>query len=82
MKPRHPGGHVVLEELRQVLVVEAVEDLSDDTQRSKYDLQSVLVVGVLTGQFYGLDEELGQRFGKVVQHKLDLLPQLLGLELH
>ena len=77
MKPRHPGGHVILEELRQVLVVETVEDLGDVGEGTKDYFERIFVVGVLSGEVYCLSEEFCQRLGEVVQNKLDFFPQLL-----
>ena len=80
-EPRHPHVHVVLKELGEVLVVEAVEYLGDEYKGPEDDLESVLVPRVLAGQVDGLHEEVGERLREIVQDKLDLLPQLLRLEL-
>ena len=42
-EPRHPDLHVVLEELREVLIVQAVEDFGDEDQRPEDNFERVLI---------------------------------------
>ena len=73
--------HVVLEELREILVVEVVEYFGDLYQGSEDDTQGVGIRGVLLGQIHRVVHEFRELGGKVVQDELDLLPEFLGFHL-
>jgi len=80
-KRPHPRVHVVLEELWQILGVQREEHLVHQHQRAVDDLQSLGIVLVHLGQLHGGLEQVCQWLGHAIQHKFDLLPQSLRLEL-
>ena len=64
------------------MIVQAVKYLGDEYKGAKDNFERILVGRMLTGQVNGLDKEVSHWFSHVIQHKLDLFPQFLGLELY